>query len=70
MSKYEELAKKTTTNMDELKEKLFWAFDKAFSYVADANERVAMSEITKAIIAIEREQHEAKERGINKLEKN
>jgi len=68
---YDELKKVDTTNFDELKEKLFKAFDRAFSFNdGDGNERVAMGEIAKAIVAIEREQREAKERGFNRLDKN
>src|SRR3972149_950884 len=46
------------------------AGDRAFSFNdGDGNERVAMGEIAKAIVAIEREQREAKERGYNRLDK-
>ncbi|MCE9506772.1 MAG: hypothetical protein K8R48_00440 [Alphaproteobacteria bacterium] len=63
---YDDFRTTTTTNMDELKEKLLVAFDKAFAN----GERESLGEIAKGIAAVEREQREAKERGINKLEKN
>ena len=70
-------------SLDELKEALSTAFDKAIErgkeflrwsdpkYIqAGAQALLAAAEAAKAIALIEREQREAKERGFNRLDKN
>lgn len=72
---------KKTTNLDELKAKLYEAFDAAIDranyFSSEGHFEIAAtkflgpaSEAAKAITLIEREQREAKERGYNKLDKN
>ncbi|MCE9506771.1 MAG: hypothetical protein K8R48_00435 [Alphaproteobacteria bacterium] len=72
-----------TTNLDELKNKLYEAFDKTLRVVsyykagnsastanADAAYLEAAAKLADSISKVEREQREAKERGYNKLDKN
>ena len=59
-----------TKSLDELKAKLYKAFDSAGQYVddSDAAERIAMGTIAQALVAIEREQREAAGTKIVKLD--
>ncbi|MCE9506775.1 MAG: hypothetical protein K8R48_00455 [Alphaproteobacteria bacterium] len=66
-------------NLEQVKADLYKIFNKAvkdqpecdgYSYDAMVGNRKAISDLARAIAAVEKEQREAKERGINKLEKN